>query len=299
MNTSFYERLSRCWADHDRDRDAVEAEIESLAHEVPDAAAAGRLVALANHVLGQEGGEWSKAAAIADTAIKRCPPVPSLGPALAGLAVARHMSGDNAGALVAETRAAALTGREGLAEVARARLLLVEALVGEEFWDEALPLLSALLDLAETGGVHESTQRVMAVTCNNVASQLVEHEARTPDMDALLERAALASREAWLRCGDWVNDERSDYLLALAYNALGRPAEARDSATRGLATIAANGTEDVDAAFLHVARGRALLALGEGPAAGDDLAAAEKLGSTFDEEEWRAKLQSEIDSLRA
>ncbi len=53
--------------------------------------------------------------------------------------------------------------------------------------------------------------------------------------------------------------ERADYLVALTRNRVGEWNAARKAAQSGLETIAANGSEDVDKAFLHLEVARAAL----------------------------------------
>ena len=118
---------------------------------------------------------------------------------------------------------------------------------------------------------------------NNLASELLERETRTPAQDGWMDRAARAARTFWLRVGDWQNDERADYLLSMVHTALGRPADGRACAERGLATIAANGADPVDAAFLHLARARACRDLEDRAAHDAAMARAEALAAAFDD----------------
>lgn len=97
-----------------------------------------------------------------------------------------------------------------------------------------------------------------------------------------MERAANASRLFWLRVGNWVNDERADYLLSLVHTALGRADDGRAFAERGLQTIADNGEEKVDEAFLHLACARAGRTQGDDAAHGESLARADALAAGFD-----------------
>ena len=113
-------------------------------------------------------------------------------------------------------------------------------------------------------------------------------EERTEAQSALMEQAAQNARTYWLRVGNWVNDERADYLLSGVYHTLGRPEEGKTYAERALATIAANDEDDkekVDEAFLHLARAAACRDLGEGDEHAASLAHAEKLAAAF-EGDW-------------
>jgi hypothetical protein len=119
-------------------------------------------------------------------------------------------------------------------------------------WEDAFRLFDPTLDLAREVATPSRHDGSIAALANSVASDLLDLETRTKQQEALLERAALLSRAYWFRAGSWIHQERADYLLSLAYNALGRHHEAREAAARGLATIDSHGDEPVDRAFLNV-----------------------------------------------
>jgi hypothetical protein len=75
--------------------------------------------------------------------------------------------------------------------------------------------------------------------------------------------------------------------MASVHNRVADWAKALAAADAGLATIAANGEEKVDEAFLQLARSLALRGLGEGAAADEALEAADALA-----EDWEEGLRS-------
>jgi tetratricopeptide (TPR) repeat protein len=286
-----------CWSNHEANLGEVVAEIEAAAPRVRETKDAAAFTALVNHAIGQHAGAWPKAAALDSRVLQQVEASAAAASGFGNLAVARAMSGEGLQAFEAETRAAALAGENAVAQVVRVRFLLVEALAAARRWDEALALLPSVLDMAGALPAGSPAERVAAMSCNNIASALIDHPERRPEWNAALERTALASRQAWLRCGDWMNDERSDYLLALAYDALGRHDEALACASRGLETIARNGEEPYDAAFLHVARAKAHHAMGDGSSATTELAKAKALRPQLDAD-WQARLDADMARVR-
>jgi hypothetical protein len=164
--------------------------------------------------------------------------------------------------------------------------------------DDCAAVYRAALALGETLPEGTPADRAVAITSNNLASELVEAADRTADQTGLMLTAASASRTYWLRGGTWENDERADYLLALTHRAAGRHDEALEYARRGLATIAANGEEPVDEAFLRLSAAAAHRDLGDGEAHARELAAAETLAANFDNPGLVEWFESEAQKVR-
>ena len=81
--------------------------------------------------------------------------------------------------------------------------------------------------------------------------------------------------------------ERADYLVALVCNASADWDAALAAATSGLATIEANGSEDVDRAFLLLEAGRAHRGAGRAAECESMRAAAFALAAAFEEPSLR------------
>ncbi len=285
--------LREGWETHDRDAAGVAARLEEHAMLVSDGDGAAKFSALVLHAVGQELSDWPRAVRLCVEAVTRAGA--TAGPsALTPLAVARFLAGDTPGALATEAEAVSLDSRNSVAILARIRALAAEALVGRGDWEAGLALFRAALDLGGCLAGASPADRTLAVVANNVTSAFLEWPGRTPAHGDLLRRGARAARSFWLRAGDWTNDERSDYLLAMVENALGSFGEALPCADRALATIAKNGSEPVDAAFLHVERARALRGLGRGEDAARAWAEAEALGHGFEDAGLREELAKEL-----
>jgi tetratricopeptide (TPR) repeat protein len=254
--------LNEGWRDHERDMSGVAARLEEHLPLVTDGAKASRWAMLATHLVGQHLKDWPRAERICAEAARRAGTGRDAAPAWASVAVTRHLAGETAGALAAEATAATLDPGEAAALAVRVRMLLAEAWSGAGRPREAGALYEAALSLARALGAKTSVDRLVAVVSNNLASALVARGDRTVEETALMERAAAAAREFWLRVGDWTNDERADYLLAIVANVAGKPSEALAFAERGLATIARHGSEPADEACLSAALAAALRALG-------------------------------------
>lgn len=274
------ELLDTGWAEHDAKTAAVADRLEANVALVADADGAARFMHLANHCVGDHGRDRARALRLCRAALARAGAEPGTA-ALVQLAVACTMAGDAAGANEAQRLAG-----EAEAIGVRIALLVAQSRMHEGRWDLAGPLYIDAIARAEALPPGHDAERAAAAVSNNLASELLERATRTPEQDAWMDRAAHASRTYWMRIGTWVNDERADYLLSMVHTALGRPAEARACAERGLATIAAHaaeGGEPVDEAFLHAARARACRDLDDRAAHEASLARAESLGAGFDE----------------
>jgi hypothetical protein len=156
------------------------------------------------------------------------------------------------------------------------KFMLVAALVGCGRAGEAATIYQGALDLARTLD-EAAPHRAIAVASNNLATELLEAPSRTNAEVELMQRAAMASHEFWLKCGDWLNDARGDYLEALVANVLGDGAAALNHVDRALRLIDANGGASVDETFLRLARAHALRL------AGDDVASAAELELSDDD----------------
>ena len=283
--------ISECWRDHANDTVAVAARLEvalELVREAPQAAQYSNIV---NHVVGEHLNDWRHAATLVSSAASRLKEEPASASTFIALCVAQWLAGDVTEAVVAEGRALKLAGGNPLATLSRARMQLVTGLMGLKRHEEAARVYASALEMAAAIGDKSAADRAVAVTSNNLASELCERATRTPVQTELMLKAALAARTHWLRAGDWMNDERADYLLALCHNAANLHAQALEFARRGLSTIARNGKEDVDAAFLHLCAARALGAQGLSAERQAELTQADILSESFDAgtKEWFGK----------
>lgn len=268
------------WAYHDTESERLAGELEAAIALVDDGVL-DRFVNLSNHTLGEHLGDWPRARRLAERLLAHRSPTAETARAWTRLGVARIMAGDAAAGGAIELAAFAAAA-DPLAAMIEARFLLVAALVGSKRCAQAAELYDAALALAEQLG-EAAPARAIAVASNNLATELLETEARTSDEDGLMARAADAAQHYWGRCGTWVNEERALYLKALVASALGRGEDALAHADAALAIIAANGDEPVDATFLRLAKSKALSLAGDPEASAAELAAADAGAAAWDD----------------
>jgi len=265
------------WGEHDTKTAELADRLEANVGLVSDEGGAARFMQLVNHAIGDHLGERERATRLCEDVVRRLGGEAGEG-SLLYLSVARRLSGDDEGAAAAH-RAAGDDPALGV----RIGLLVAQGLMHAGDWDQAGPLYAAQLATADGLGEGHAAERACAIVSNNLASELMEMDARSAEQDEWMEQAAHNARRYWTRIGNWVNDERADYLLAGVHHALGRHADARRYAERALATIAANGGgERVDQAFLLLARGAAARDLGDAETHAESLAQAQALAAEFD-----------------
>lgn len=250
------------FGDHASDGARYAAELEAAAEaDVP----AKHLVQFAKvgvHTIGEHLGEWPRARTLAGRLLHDRTPDAETARAWGHLYVAAMLCGDVAGAAQAEIAFCRGLGADFRAAIVEMKFMLVAALVGCGRAAEGAAIYQGALDLARTLG-EAAPSRAIAVASNNLATELLEAPSRTGAEAELMLRAAAASHEFWLKCGDWLNDARGHYLEALVANVLGDPANAVSHVDRALSLIAANGGAAVDETFLHLTRAHALRLAGD------------------------------------
>jgi tetratricopeptide (TPR) repeat protein len=274
------QKLKELQADHDTDRAKAVAGLADLATEI-DAEIAAAYATLVNHVIGDQEGDRAHAARLLRQVRERGVADPA-GLFEAGLTVALFMAGAALDGLQVEADLVARVPHGRLA-AAWIRLRCAEALIDAKDFPAAVPLAAAVLRghgaaIAETPSPFD---RPLAIACNNIATAVIEQPGDHPARAELIEHAALLSRAAWIRCGTWINHERGDYLVALAYNALGRPGEALDAARHGLGLIETHGGVPVDRAFLTIELALSLAQLGRADDAAEARQEARRLAQGF------------------
>lgn len=293
----FNDLINNGWARHDKQSAALAADLEANVALAADGPKAVAFLALSSHTIGFHMKDWPRARKLAETVVGGIEDSAAASPAFGSLAIAQFMAGDEAAALASECRAVELTDAEPVAAMVRTRVLIASELVDAGRLAEGSRLYVAALNLARAQDEKLASDRAIAVTSNNLANNLLELATRTPEQDALMLAAAEAAREFWLKAGNWENEERAEYLLALVHNKLGKHDEALANAGRGLELIAANGEEVVDEAFLNLAAAGAYKGKGDKAGYAKSLARADELAQGFADQglkDWfageRAKL---------
>lgn len=235
---------------------------------------------LVNHVIGEKQGAWREALQLQQA-------LPAGGPLVLRLqrAAAALLAGEAVEAWALQARIA------GEAQVppdqARAAVQL-RAMQYLAERAEPCDFAAALRDCVQSVPSGAGTGKLgaaLATSMNNTVSALVEREdlpVNDPDVSATLLEGAQAARRLWGDAGNWTNHERADYLIALCGNRVGEWAVALQAARNGIATIEANGSEDVDRAFLLLEVARASHGLGDEATRASAKAEAMKLAESFD-----------------
>ena len=140
-------------------------------------------------------------------------------------------------------------------------------------------------------------ERALAAALFNETWSLLEREGRTPEEDDLLVHAAHASAHHWRQVGEPMHFARSEWQCSRVYAVLGRAEPALHHARRCLAYCRQGDVEDWDVPFAYEALARAHAVA----AAWDDAAHCEeearRLGASIVDDEDRALLLSDLDSL--
>ncbi|MHC4839826.1 MAG: hypothetical protein ACYTDT_02555 [Planctomycetota bacterium] len=248
----FGDFINDCWGRHEAETEAVAAELKDKIGEVKEAQDALLYCNTVNHVYGVHLKNWTEAADLCEKAMSERGTEHALANPFGNLAVAQFMAGRHAQSLTSAAKAIELTDMEPISMTIRTNILIASALVDENRLDEAVPLYTSVIEMARSRGDEKLfSDKAVAITSNNLASELMEQE-RTPQQDKLMLDAADAAREFWLKAGNWVNEERAEYLLALVHNKVGKFDEAMKHAGRAIEVIQKNGEEVVDEAFINL-----------------------------------------------
>ncbi|MDR3427445.1 hypothetical protein [Silvimonas sp.] len=296
------ELIDTGWQKHATDPHSVAQLLQAHQHLVGNAEQAGNFLRLSNHTIGEHLQDWPQAHALAQSVLAQVPQTTDATNALISLAVAQWLAGDTTAALVTQTRVVTLNPTQPTASLARMTAQIVSGLIANDRVEEGCELYRALLDMASAAG-DGSIDRVLAVTSNNVASEMLEKATLNPPETALMLDAAAAALACWRRCGTWMHEERALYLLALVHNKIGQADIALGHAHAALALIRGNraqaSEETVDEAFLELALAHAYQLTGAAQTSAAHLNQADALASAFVDEglqQWFATERARLPS---
>ena len=269
------------WNYHDKESERLAGELEAAADKGVSSGELAHFLHLSNHTIGEHLGDWARAFGLGKRVLDGHTPTLETAKAWGRLYVAAALAGDFVAAAELELSYLKAAGDDYGAALLDMRFMLTGALVGARRVSEAARLYSGALDLVEQIPQSALLDRTIAVASNNLGWELCEKLSRTAYEDALMQLCAETSLKFWLRCGDWINEERALYLKALVSNATGSPRSGLEDADKALAIINSHGERPLDAAFLHLARATSLAAMGDTDgrfrAIGDADVAASKL----------------------
>ena len=285
------ELIGAGWGYHDSDSERLARELETADLAELDPKAAPRCLQLSNHTIGEHLGDWTRARRFAETVCAARPGY--LHQAMVGghLAVARFMDGAVAAAQQAEIEAL-LAAEDPMATYLRVKSLLAGALAGSGRYADAGLVIGAANRLG-LGTGESGSDRSIAITNNNLASELVGSESLDAEQTRLMLPSAEAARTFWKRCGTWVNEERAEYLLALVHNRIEDHRRGLEHAETALAVIADNGEEPVDEAFVRLAAAVAHQGLSQPESAAEQISRADALAATWSDESRVAEYQGD------
>jgi hypothetical protein len=244
-----------------------------------------RLAWLVNHVIGETLGQWT----LASDTLER------------GLAASREPA-----CVLQRATAALLCGQAArslslvprVAELAQCTYPTAAAAVqlsALQYSKDApvevkVPAFNGLLEMLDAPAVSMGrVAPIVAAALNNVTSSLMEVPDDHVGGDPSAYRRALVQgaercRAVWTEVGNWMNQERAHYLVALCANRLQDHMSAEHAARAGIDTIMNNGTEDVDRAFLLLELAKAHRGLGRRTEAELARQEALALAASFDKE---------------
>lgn len=289
----FDELINSGWGRHETETEQLALDLLGAVELVEDAGQAAAFSALASHTLGEHMGNWGGAATLIEGALHGLSEAPELTSTVILLGVAQEFAGDEEAAIASLERARSLAGDDVLVRV-RTHFARASAHMG--VGDTALLIqehangMNLVSKMADTASV----DRLVAIMSNNLASHLLDLGTLSDEESKGMLEIALAARAAWFRAGDWVQRERADYLMALVHNRLAGWEAGLKAADEALATIAANGEEPIDEAFLQLARAQAFNGLQEQAERDSALGVADALAS-----EWGDGLKAWYEEQRA
>jgi hypothetical protein len=263
MVATLEELLNEGWDNHDRESARLAHEFEAAAEGGVTSSLLVSFIHLSTHTIGEHLGDWPRALRLGKLVLDNHAPTPETGRAWGRLYVAAILAGDSVEAAGLELSCLIAAGVDFGAALLDMRFMLAAALIGAKRAGEGARLYRRALDLVGQFPQSALLDRTIAVASNNLGWELCEMSARTADEDVLMQLCAEMSLKSWLRCGNWINAERAQYLAARVANVTGDPGVGLAHADAGLAIIAANGERPLDAAQLQLARAISLGALGD------------------------------------
>ena len=255
--------LSNGWDYHDKESERLARELEAAADKGVTSNDLAPFLHLSTHTIGQHLGDWTRAFGLGKRVLDGQTPTPETAKAWGRLYVAAVLADDSIAAANSELSYLKAAGDDFGMALLDMRFMLAGALVGSKRISDAARLYRSALDLV--GQIRQSARldRTIAAASNNLGWELYEKLSRTADEDALMQLCAEMSLEFWLKCGDWINEERALYFKALVSNATGSPQSGLEEANNALAVINSHGERPLDAALLHLARASSLAAIGD------------------------------------
>jgi hypothetical protein len=255
--------LNDGWNYHDSESERLARELEAAAEAGIEFNVVAPFLHLSTHAIGEHLGDWARALRLGKRVLDGQTPTLETAKAWGRLYVAAVLAGDLIEAANSELSYLKAAGDDFGAALLDMRFMLAGALVASSRACDGARLYRGALDLV--GQIRQTAplDRTIAVASNNLGWELYEMSSRSADEDALMQLCADTSLKFWLKCGDWINEERALYLKALVSNVTGSPQSGLADADKALAIINSQGKRPLDAALLNLVRASCLAALGD------------------------------------
>ena len=255
--------LDHGWIYHDKESERLARELEVAAEADVDSGTLVPFLHLSTHTIGEHMGDWARALRLGKRVLDGRTPTFETAKGWARLQVVAMLAEDSIEAADLELSYLKAIGSDIDAAMLDVRFMLIDALLSSKRLAEAMRLYSGAVALIEQIDSSNFLDRTVASVSNNLGWELYELTSRSPDMDVLMQLCAETSLTFWLRCGNWINEERALYFRALVSNAVGDPESALADANKALAVIDSRGQRPLDTALLHLARASALAVVGD------------------------------------
>lgn len=285
--------LDNGWLYHDKESERLACELEAAAEAGVSSGALVPLLHLCTHTIGEHLGDWARALRLGKRVLDGRTPTFETAKAWARLQVAALLAEDPIEAVDLELSYLNAVGGDHAAAMLDVRFMLIDALISSERLVEAIRLYDGAVALIEQIDSSNALDRTVAAVSNNLGWELYEMTSRSPDMDILMRLSAETSLKFWLKCGNWINEERALYFRALVSNVTGDPESALADADRALAVIDSRGQRPLDSALLHLARASALAVVGDENSKSRAIADADATASKLTTPDLQAQFAAE------
>lgn len=285
--------LDNGWLYHDKESERLAHELEVAAESGVDPDILVPFLHLSTHTIGEHLGDWARALRLGKQVLDGRTPTFETAKGWARLQVVAVLADEPIEAADLELSYLKAIGGDLEAAVLDMRFMLIDALISSARLAEAMRLYGSAVPLIEQIDSSNFLDRTVASVSNNLGWELYETTSRSPDMDALMQLCAETSLTFWLKCGNWVNEERALHFRALVSNVTGDPESALADADRALAVIDSRGQRPLDTALLHLTRASALAAIGDENGKSRAIADADAAALKLTAPDLRAQFASE------
>lgn len=248
------------WVYHDRESQRLAEELESVDFSAVTQQNLGPFLQLSNHTIGEHLGDWKRALNLAEKAISQVNESQISEQGFTQLAVVYYMNQQISKSHSAEIKSLQRS-QDAMSTYINVKALLASALAGSGSIGEALDLVTTINQFGRGIDIDGAFNRSLAITNNNVASDLLGLSKLPNRSTTLMMDCAFAALFFWKRCGTWENEERALYLLALVHNRTKKFKQALEFTQQALEVIHSNGKDEIDQAFIRLAAARAHIGL--------------------------------------